>query len=122
MSTPNTRPNAHAFGVLAEGSAGRFLSSQGYNVLRTRYRSPCGEIDVIAKRDNHIAFVEVKARKTLGEAAWTVLPRQRQRIMDAATLFLAEHPDYHECSASFDVILVSRAQDIMHIPQAFMAD
>lgn len=116
------RRSSYAFGQNAESSASAFLTSQGYEVLKRRYRRPCGEIDVIARRDNHIAFVEVKARRTVDDAAWSIQPRQRRRIQEAASSFLAEHPSYDQCSASFDVILVSRSQDMTYIPQAFLAE
>lgn len=116
------RRTAYSFGRNAECSASDFLASQGYCILKTRYRRPCGEVDLIAKRNDHIAFVEVKARRTVDEAAWSILPHQRQRIQEAASAFLADHPDLSDCSASFDVVLVSRSHDVVHIPGAFLAE
>ena len=49
-------------GVSAEGRAAAYLMVKGYRILARRFRTPYGEIDIVAKRRNLIAFVEVKAR------------------------------------------------------------
>ena len=58
--------------------------AKGYRILAKRFRTPHGEIDLVAKRRNLVAFVEVKARATLDEAAFAVTPRQQARIINAA--------------------------------------
>jgi putative endonuclease len=113
------RQQSYRFGLQGENTASAFLASNGFEILARRYRRSCGEIDLIAKRKDHVAFVEVKARRTCEEAAWTIAPRQQAKIRAAAEAFLAEHPDYDNYSASFDVILVARDADLVHIPQAF---
>ena len=70
--------------------------AKGYRILAKRFRTPHGEIDLIAKRRNLVAFVEVKARATLDEAAFAVTPRQQQRIIDAAQGWLIAHPEHAE--------------------------
>lgn len=120
-----TQQNVHTAyrrGINAETHASAFLASKGYEIVGSRYRNALGEIDLIAKRRRHIAFVEVKARRTHDDAAWAVLPRQQRRIREAADGFLAENPSLADCSASFDVILVSRSSELVHIPEAFFAD
>lgn len=114
-------PTAYATGVAAEGSARGLLESKDYRILAHRYKTKGGEIDLVAKRGDHLAFVEVKRRKTQEEAAYAVLPRQQARIAVAAEIFLGEHSELSHCSASFDVILVTPNRGCAHIEQAFLA-
>ena len=58
--------------------------AKGYRILAKRFRTPYGEIDLVARRRNLLAFVEVKARARLDDAAYAVTPRQQRRIIDAA--------------------------------------
>ncbi len=114
-------PTAYATGVAAESSARGLLESKDYRILAHRYKTKGGEIDLVAKRGDHLAFVEVKRRKTQEEAAYAVVPRQQARIAVAAEIFLGEHSELSHCSASFDVILVTPNRGCAHIEQAFLA-
>src|ERR1700674_870653 len=78
------RVAAFQTGVSAEARAAAFLIAKGYRVLARRFRTPYGEIDIVARRRNLVAFIEVKARGSLDEAAYAVTPRQQARIIDAA--------------------------------------
>ena len=113
--------SSYARGVAAEHCARQLLENKSYRILAQRYKTKAGEIDLVAKRGDHLAFVEVKRRKTQEEAAWSVAPRQQARIALAAEVFLGEHTGLTHCSASFDVILVSPTQGCAHIEQAFLA-
>src|SRR5215472_15008284 len=108
-------------GVAAECRAKGFLEAKDYRILAQRYKTKGGEIDLVAMRGDHLAFVEVKGRKTHEEAAWSVLPRQQARIAIAAEVFLGEHSELAYCTASFDVILVAPDKGCSHIEQAFLA-
>jgi len=118
-STPSQ--TSYAAGVAAECRARGLLESKDYSILAQRYKTKGGEIDLVAKRGDHLAFIEVKGRKTHEEAAYAVLPRQQARIALAAEIFLGEHSELAHCSASFDVILVSPNRGCAHIEQAFLA-
>jgi putative endonuclease len=113
--------NSYIVGVEAESSARRLLENKNYQILAQRYKTKAGEIDLVAKRGDHLAFVEVKSRRTHDEAAYSIAPRQQARIALAAEVFLGEHGELSQCSASFDVVLVSRAQGCSHVEQAFLA-
>lgn len=102
------RQAAYRKGVNAEANAADMLARLGYEILARRYRSPAGEIDLVAAKNGHIAFVEVKARRTLDEAAWSVTPRQQRRIADAAGYWLQDYPQYVDCDMSFDAVLCAR--------------
>lgn len=113
--------SSYATGIAAESRARGLLESKNYHILAHRYKTKGGEIDLVAKRGDHLAFVEVKGRKTQEEAAYAVLPRQQARIALAAEVFLGEHAELAHCSASFDVILVTPNRGCAHIEQAFLA-
>ena len=56
------RVAAFRTGLSAESRAAALLMAKGYRILAKRFRTPHGEIDIVAKRRNLVAFVEVKAR------------------------------------------------------------
>jgi putative endonuclease len=101
------RVAAFRTGLSAESCAAAYLMAKGYRILAKRFRTPCGEIDIIAKRRNLLAFVEVKARATLGDAAFAVTPRQQGRIIDAAQAWLATHPEHANFDLRFDAMLIA---------------
>jgi putative endonuclease len=124
MKVPRRRSSpqsSYAIGVAAESCARQLLESKSYRILAQRYKTKAGEIDLVARRGDHLAFVEVKQRKTQDEAAWSITPRQQARIAMTAEVFLGEHTALAQCSASFDVVLVSPTQGCAHIEQAFLA-
>src|ERR1700720_1874247 len=66
------RQVAFRLGISAESRAAAFLIAKGYRILGRRWRSPVGEIDIIARRRQLLVFVEVKARDNFEDAAWSV--------------------------------------------------
>jgi putative endonuclease len=115
--TPDAAPPAKAAapervaafqtGVSAEARAAAFLMAKGYRILAKRFRTPYGEIDLVARRRNLLVFVEVKARATLDDAAYAVTPRQQRRIIDAAQAWLMAHPEHAEFELRFDAMLIA---------------
>ena len=110
---------AYQAGIEAENHAATMLADRGFSVVGRRFRSPAGEIDLIAANSSHLSFVEVKARRTLTEAAWSVTPRQQRRIAEAATHWLQCFPEYERHEITFDAILVAPRQLPEYIPDAF---
>jgi len=115
------RVAAFRTGLSAEARAAAYLMAKGYRILAKRFRTPHGEIDLIAKRSNLVAFVEVKARATLDEAAFAVTPRQQSRIIDAAQGWLIAHPEHAELELRFDAILIAPRRLPRHLLAAFDA-
>jgi len=113
------RATSFQTGLFAERCACLYLVAKGYRILAQRYRTPHGEIDVVAKRRATLVFAEVKARNTLDNAAYSVTPRQQQRIAAAASLWLAAHPDHANLDCRFDVILIAPRQLPRHLEAAF---
>ena len=106
-------------GRAAERIAGLMLTLKGYRILARRYRTPVGEIDIIARRGNTIAFVEVKHRPTPEEAEEALTPRQAGRILRAAEHWLARHERLADCELSLDVVLVAGWRRPRHIANVY---
>lgn len=115
------RVAAFRTGISAESRAAAYLMAKGYRILAKRYRTPHGEIDIVARRRNLIAFVEVKARATLDDAAFAVTARQQQRIIDAAQGWLVAHPEHAEFELRFDAMLIAPKRLPRHVLAAFDA-
>ncbi len=121
---PAPRPErqvAFRLGISAESRAAAFLIAKGFRILARRYRTPVGEIDIVARRRKLLVFVEVKARERLDDAAWSVTDRQRARIVAAAEAWLAANSDRAIEDIRFDAVLVSPGRIPRHIPAAFDA-
>jgi putative endonuclease len=111
-------------GLRAETLAAWFLRCKGYRVLARRYKTPVGEIDLIAARAGVIVFVEVKARGSLDMALSSIRPRQAQRIVRAAAYYMAGYMSGHKGQSfdmRFDVIAVHPPFRVKHIRAAFSA-
>jgi putative endonuclease len=122
--TENASPErvaAFRTGLSAESRAAAYLIAKGYRILAKRFRTPYGEIDLVARKRNLIAFVEVKARASLDDAAWAVTPRQQQRIINAAQAWLAAHPEHAEFDMRFDAMLIAPRSLPRHLLAAFDA-
>jgi putative endonuclease len=96
--------------------------AKGYRIVARRWKSPVGEIDIVARRRRVLVFVEVKARERLDDAAESVTGRQKRRIVAAAEAWLAHNPDDIHCDIRFDAMLVAPGKMPRHIPAAFDAD
>ena len=115
------RVAAFKTGLSAETRAAAFLMAKGYRILAKRFKTPYGEIDIVAKKRNLIAFIEVKARARLDDAAYAVTPRQQARIIDAAQAWLMAHPEHAEFELRFDAILIAPRRLPRHLLAAFDA-
>jgi putative endonuclease len=115
------RVAAFRAGLSAEARAAAFLMAKGYRILAKRYRTPYGEIDIVARKRGLIAFIEVKARAHLDDAAYAVTPRQQARIIDAAQAWLMAHPEHAEFELRFDAMLIAPRRLPRHLLAAFDA-
>jgi putative endonuclease len=116
------RVAAFETGISAESKACVYLIAKGYRILARRFRTPQGEIDVVARHRGGLVFVEVKARDALDDAAYAVTPRQRARIAAAAEVWLAQNPDDRIRDIRFDAMLVAPGRIPRHITAAFDAN
>src|ERR1700731_4801637 len=115
------RVAAFRTGLSAEARAAAFLMAKGYRILAKRFRTPHGEIDIVARKRSLLAFIEVKARASLDEAAYAVTPRQQQRIIGAAQAWLVAHPEHADFDMRFDAMLIAPRRLPRHLLVAFDA-
>ena len=114
------RVAAFRTGLTAEARAAAYLMAKGYRILAKRFRTPYGEIDIVARRRGLLAFIEVKARASLDEAAYAVTPRQQARIA-AAQAWLMAHPEHADFELRFDAMLIAPRRLPRHLIAAFDA-
>jgi putative endonuclease len=115
------RVAAFRLGLSAESRAAFFLITKAYRIVARRFKTPFGEIDIVARRRNDLVFVEVKARESLDEAVEAVTERGKRRIVGAAEFWLARHPQDAQCTIRFDVIVMVPGKLPRHIVNAFDA-
>jgi putative endonuclease len=109
-------------GRRAETLAALLLRLKGYRVLDRRFRVPAGEVDLIVRRGDIIAFVEVKARATRADAAEAISPHQRRRIAAAAAAWLGRRGDLAGCDVRFDAVLVAPRLLPQHLADCWRPD
>jgi putative endonuclease len=115
------RIKAFRLGLSAESRAAMLLLVKGYRIAARRWKTPFGEIDIIARRRRDLVFVEVKARERFDDAAEAVTERGKRRILATAELWLARHPEDINRNIRFDVIMVAPGKMPRHIVNAFDA-
>ncbi|HUB12605.1 MAG TPA: YraN family protein [Acetobacteraceae bacterium] len=110
---------AQARGLSAEAAASTALERDGWTVRHHRLRTVAGEVDLLAERDGILAIVEVKSRPSLADAAGSVSSRQRARLLAAAELILAEHPEWGTAGVRVDLLVVDASGRVRRITDAF---
>lgn len=103
--------------------ASRFLRRKGYRILERNYRTPFGELDIVARKGEVVAFCEVKTRTggDFEEALLAVDERRRGRMAGAAAYYLLHEEKGTPC-CRFDVIALLNEGGkwkIVHIEDAF---
>lgn len=99
----NKRPTSQK----GEDLAVKSLKKAGYKVLVRNYRNPLGEIDIVAKEEDVIVFVEVKTRKVtkFGLAKEAVHLQKQKKLIRLAQAYLKQHR-LTEVRARFDVVAI----------------
>ena len=114
--------NRISLGEKGEKAVGSFLEKKGFKILDFNFSVRDGEIDIIAERENTIAFVEVKTRKINYFHTSNVITKSKQKkIIKAAKKWLLLFPHIDKVHR-FDVALVTENSDellINYIPNAF---
>ncbi|WP_421855496.1 YraN family protein [Oricola sp.] len=113
------RRAAYGLGHRGELFAAFALRLKGFRIVARRYKTPAGEIDLIARRGDLVAIVEVKARPTLDEAMDAVTPYALHRIEAAADLWLSRQPDHDRLSMRFDMIAILPRRWPVHIASIY---
>ncbi len=112
------------FGRWGEEQAAHYLISKDYEIIARNVRNEHGEIDLIAKKNEQLIFVEVKARRSnqYGFPEEAITQIKQQHILDAAQGYLTEHPEMLG-DWRVDVISVQalkgKLPEIIHFENAF---
>lgn len=108
-------------GKLGEDIALNYLINNNVNILETNYRIKSGEIDIIAKIDEEIVFIEVKSRSNIkfGYPSEAVDNKKIRKIINTAKYYILKH-NLNNISIRFDVIeIYLKDKKINHIVNAF---
>lgn len=115
-----------ALGALAEDIAYRYLVGCGLRPVARNFRCRVGEIDLIMRDRQCLAFIEVRCRRSSAFAApdHTVDARKQRKIIRTAALFLSRERRYANAIVRFDVIAVEgdTAEGVRWIRDAFRPD
>jgi putative endonuclease len=112
-----------AFGLLGERVAARWLRRDGWAIVAHRFRSGHRDIDLVVRRGDEVAFVEVKARRgdAFGSPVEAVHFRKQRELGRSARVWVDRHGS-SELSYRFDVIgvlIVGQSVRIRHVSNAF---
>jgi putative endonuclease len=113
------RRSTYLRGLRAESIALLFLILKGYRPLARRYAGAGGEIDLIMRRGDTIAFVEVKARGLMGDALTAITRAKRQRFSRAARSWLSGNPWAAGKTWRADAVFVAPRRWPQHLKAAF---
>jgi len=106
-------------GRSAEAVALLFLLAKGYRPLARRFAASGGEIDLVMRRGDMIAFVEVKARGRMEDALTAITATKRRRFSRAVRAWLARNPWAATKTWRADAVSVAPWRWPQHIPAAF---
>lgn len=113
------RKQAERRGRFSEYWAALYLLAKGYRILATRHRTPLGEIDLIVRKGDVVAFVEVKARRLEMAAVDAVGFQSQKRIRAASDLWLARQKNAAFLSQRYDIVAVRPWRLPRHFKDAF---
>lgn len=108
------RRAAEKSGRRAEQIAELWLMLKGYRILARRIRLPTGEIDLIARRANVLAFIEVKQRRTLPQAQHAVSSRAWRRIAATGEAWALRRPRLKDLEWRYDLVAIVKWQRPYH--------
>ena len=112
--------NKRQTGAAYELKAEEYLLGNGYKILERNFRNRSGEIDLIAKKDEQIHFIEVKYRTTAmyGSPLEAVDFRKQNQIRKVAMYYLMKNKLSEWTPCQFDVIAFE-GEKMTHIENAF---
>lgn len=111
-------------GAAGERIARDYLSAKGYTILDVNWSTTFGELDIVAKRDGMLVFVEVKTRRgaSTEPALEAVTRAKHERMLKAVYQYLQDHDIDSETQWRVDVIAVAimaRGRRLDHVEDAF---
>jgi putative endonuclease len=111
-------------GAAAEALAERHLQRQGLQTLARNWRCRGGELDLVLRDGDTLVIAEVRkrSRSDFGDALDSVDARKRTRLIRAAQLYLAQHPQHADAPVRFDVVALDADDRITWLKAAFDGD
>ncbi len=113
------RRSAEAAGRRGERIAAWWLRLKGWRILDKRVRTPAGEVDLVARKGNLVAFVEVKSRATDAELDFAIDERRLSRVAAAAEMLMPRYAGPGD-DIRVDVILLAPGRAPRHIENAWI--
>ena len=113
------KKRAYRRGHTAEWLAALALTLKGYRIVARRFRTKAGEVDLIVRKGDLVALVEVKARSGEREAVDAVTATAARRIAAAGDIWLSRQPDMAKLSVRCDIVAVLPWRWPRHFPGAF---
>ena len=117
----SSRLSAERKGRKGETLAMIFLMLKGYRIIARRYKTKLGEVDIIARKRDVVAMVEVKARASLLEAMDAVDFSTMKRIESAGDIWLSKQRDYAQLNIRYDLIAILPRKWPVHVESLFQA-
>ena len=111
--------NNYYKGLLAEKISILYLLFKGHKIIKTRYKTRLGEIDIISRKNKEIHFIEVKSRKNQNAFLDVISRKQQNRIKNAALLFLQKNKRFSCHNVTFDVVFIKYPLYFKYIYNSF---
>ncbi|MFQ3307341.1 MAG: putative endonuclease [Candidatus Midichloriaceae bacterium] len=105
-------------GVNAEILVMTYLKKKLYTIIKHRYKSKLGEIDLIAAKNDLLLFIEVKNRKNFLDYD-VISKKQKIRCCETALYFISQHTDFSNYNMRFDCMFVDDYGMIKHLQNAW---
>lgn len=121
MKTKAEKQSYEKAGRRAENLACLYLRLKGYRILERRFKVRGGEVDIVARKGDVLAMIEVKQRATETAAAMSVSSENQSRLMDAAEIYVNRDRTLHntDFELRYDFLYVIGRWKIRHIINAF---
>jgi putative endonuclease len=94
-------------GILGEKIAGEFLKKRGYDIIEANYRCPEGEVDLIARHQDYLVFIEVRTKRSLafGTPEESITAAKKERLKNVAAYYLQAHDAFPQ-QCRIDVVAI----------------
>lgn len=97
--------NSYKYGIFSEYFMILYLILKGYKILKRRYKTKVGEIDILATKGKDLIAFEVKARKHQKLTTEIVTKSQLTRIQNTLNFFITKNNKYIDYNVYCSIIL-----------------
>ena len=104
-------------GRKGEEQASRYLKRHGYEIVDRNVRAGRGELDIVARKGDLLAFVEVKSHQNREQGLLAVHEDKCERLRSAALAYLGRHPQLATLQCRFDLIILTPRGGINPFPK-----